>query len=270
MTRAQRTIACRLKATNLVAVPSVGQQFLGSFDMYEDDKDKVRRNLMALSGFILVSAYLKLRLPNKIFEVELPKETNKIWVVVLFALAYSFWRFIHSDEARKARSSIASQYANGKLQVYNFLILRDLKLVFHGKRPRWFNADPIETRLQNERNSSQFQYVRLTALAPYKTQIWPHKGFAQWSGSTEVLMKFAYLYTPEIARMHSPTLHNMEQQASTTVGEQMFTFPRWIEFFIALSSLLILLVRSEIIPEILIPYGIAAGAGVITLVRVLS
>lgn len=237
---------------------------------YEDDKDKVRRNLMALSGLIIVSVYLELKLPDKVLDVELPKEPNKIWVVVLVLLTYALWRFIHSEEARKARSSIASQYADIRLQIYNFLILRDLKRVFHAKRPRWFNAAPIETRLTNERNSPQFQYVRLTALAPYNTRRWPHNGFAQWSGSTEVEMKFAYLYTAEVARMNDPTLHNMEQQASTTVGEQMFTFPRWVEFFIALSSLIILLARSEIIPEVLIPYGMAAGAGVIALVHALS
>ncbi|OEZ70027.1 hypothetical protein JAB5_41090 [Janthinobacterium sp. HH103] len=238
--------------------------------MYEDDKDKVRRNLVALSGFILVSAYLKLRLPNKIFDVELPKETNKIWVVVLIALAYAFWRFIHSDEARKARSSIASQYADCRLQVYNYLLFRDLKRIFLAKPPRWLNSLPIDARLEQERNSSQYQYVRLTALAPRNTRRWPHQGFEQRSGATAVEMEFAGLYTADRASTMFPASPNIEQQFLTTVGEQTFTFPRWIEFFVTLSAIIILLVRSEIIPEVLIPYGMAASAGVIALVRVLS
>ncbi|GJJ00097.1 hypothetical protein RugamoR64_06350 [Duganella rhizosphaerae] len=237
--------------------------------MYEDDKDKVRRNLVALSGFILVSAYLELKLPNKVFDVQLPKETNKIWVVVLVVLAYAFWRFIHTDDARKARSSIASQYADCRTQVFNFLIFRDLKRVFHAKPPRWINAAPIEARMEQERNSGQYQYVRVTALVPSNTRRWPHNGFEQRSGSTVIDVKFAFLYTPEMAG-HDAILHNFEQQASTGVGELTFTFPRWIEFFVTLSSIVILLVRSEIIPEVIIPYGMAVGAGVITLTRALS
>ncbi|MBA5690735.1 hypothetical protein [Rugamonas apoptosis] len=238
--------------------------------MYEDDKDKVRRNLVALSGFILVSAYLGLKLPNKVFEVQLPSETNKIWVVVSAALAYAFWRFVHSEEARKARSSIASQYASSRVQVYDFLISRDLKRVFHAKSPRWVNASPIKARLEQERNSSQYQYVRLTALVPLNTQQWPHKGFERRSGSTEVEIQFAFLYTPEMAGDIHPNLHNMEQQARTRIGEQTFTFPRRIEFFVTFSSLVNLLARSELVPEVLIPYGMAAGAGVIALVRALN
>lgn len=238
--------------------------------MYEDDKDKVRRNLVALSGFILVSAYLKLRLPSKIFEVELPKESNKIWVVVLLALAYALWRFTHSDEARKARSSIASQYADHRLQVYNFLLFRDLKRIFHAMPPRWINVLPIEARLEQERNSSQYQYVRLTALMPLNTRRWPHKGFEQRSGMTAVGMEFAALYTSEMALDRGSASSNIEQQFSTSVGDQTFTFPRWIEFLVGLFSIMILLVRSEIVPEVLVPYGMAAGAGVIALVRVLS
>lgn len=238
--------------------------------MYEDDKDKVRRNLVAVSGFVLVSSYLDLKLPNKVFDVQLPSETNKIWIVVLVAVSYAFWRFIHSEEARKARSNIVSQYADCRLQVYNFLIFRDLKRVFHAKPPRWFNASPIEARLEQERNNSQFQYVRLTALAPRNTRRWPHRGFERRSGSTEVEITFAGLYTAERAREMNPILHNVEQQFSTGTVEQTFTFSRWIEFFVTLSSIVILLVRSEIIPEVLIPSGMAAVAGVIALARALS
>lgn len=238
--------------------------------MFEDDKDKVRRNLVALSGFILASAYLDLKLPGQIFNVQLPKETNKIWVVVFFALLYAFWRFIHTKEAREARSSIASQYAACRIQVFNFLLTRDLKRVFHAKPPRWINASPIEARLEQERNMPHIQYVRLTALVPSQTHAWPHTGFEQRSGSTVVGIKFAFLYTAEMAKSMSPTSPNIEQQGGTNIDELPFSFPRWIEFFATLSSIAILLLRSEIIPEVLFPYGMAAGAGVIGLSRALS
>lgn len=237
--------------------------------MYEDDKDKVRRNLMALSGFILVSYYLDLRLPSKVFDVDLPKEPNKIWVVVLVVLGYAFWRFIHSDEVRKARSSIASQYADHRIKVYDFLLFRDLSRAFHGKPSRWISILPAEQKIEHEGRNPSFQTVRLIGLAPKNTKRLPYKGFERLSGTTDLQVEFTTLYAEGVLQ-NSPETINVEKRHCESLGiVHTFKFPRWIEFFVTLVSFIIVLVRSEIIPEVLIPYSMAAAAGVITLIHVL-
>lgn len=77
----------------------------------DDEPEKFRRNLLAVSGFTILFFYMDLSLPENFFGLKInAKNADKFWQVIGFVSLYFFFRYYHSDSAEKYRRDFKSQF----------------------------------------------------------------------------------------------------------------------------------------------------------------
>jgi hypothetical protein len=97
----------------------------------EDTDDKVRRNFVAISTVVLMSAWLQLKIDDLLERVlgtkaGDPIDSQKAWAAVVVLLLYTMLRFRAADSTQKQKHDLVRKILEYRTQLGSALFYRDL------------------------------------------------------------------------------------------------------------------------------------------------